>query len=383
MGRTTWATIGLLGLLAVGCSAGPIELAVAPIEPDTPVDDLAFDTEDPATASPEVLRDPFSAVVVVDIDSGYDFNGTYVPEFTSAAMRWTVLADIDDAVRYGFLAIGGVAEPGDRGCKEYLETFDGEFARSSFDGRMGAFETDTSGEISFDAIAAFFPLSASDLAAIHGLEPWATSETASGETITTVALTADAVAAVRAVLIDPGGIDTAYDSGTLVTVEDRDGHLVSVSFDALAEVDGRRETLAIDLTYQAPQTQVTPDSPWTATAGCPSAAVDLSGGWKVRSVGPTAVADLPSLAGGTLLFGSDGAFSGTTGCQTLTGRADFGYSWVDGAEIVLSGAPCAGIESILEATLLSAFTDGADLTFDGDGQAVFTTPESTVVLTPI
>jgi heat shock protein HslJ len=383
MGRSSLAVIGLVGLLTVGCSAGPIEMAVAPIESEASVDDLAFDTDDATEPPAGVLRDPFSAVVVVDVESGYVFDGTYVPEFTAPSMRWTVLADIDQAVRYGFLAIGGVAEPGDRGCTEYVETFDGQFARSSFDGRIAAFETDTSGEISFDAVAASFPLLASDIAAAHGLEPWATSEAATGERTTTVALTAEAVAAVRALLIDPGGIDTIYDTGTLVTVEDRDGHLVSVSLDALAEVDGRRETLDLDLSYQAPQVQVTPDSPWAATAGCPSAAVDLTGGWKVLSVGPTAVADLPSLAAATLLFGSDGAFSGTTGCQTLTGRVDFGYSWIDGAEIALSGEPCAGIESILEAALLAAFTGGADLTFDGDGQVVLTTPDSTVVLTPL
>ena len=306
-------------------------MAVSPIEPEAPVDDLAFDTDDSSAPSAGVLRDPFSAVLVLDIEAGYVFDGTYVPEFTSPSMRWTVLADIDQAVRYGFLAIGGVAEPGDRGCKEYVETFDGHFARSSSDGHMTAFETDTSGEISFDDVAALFPLLASDIAAAHGQEPWATSEAATGERTTTVALTAEAVAAVRAMLIDPAGIDTIYDSGTLVTVEDRDGHLVSVSLDARAELNGRRETLDLDVSYQAPQVQVTPDSPWAATAGCPSAAVELTGGWKVLSVGPTAVADLPSLAKATLLFGPDGAFSGTTGCQTLTGRVDFGYSWIDGA----------------------------------------------------
>ncbi len=358
-------------------------MAVSPIEPEAPVDDLAFDTDDPAAPPAAVLRDPFSVVVVVDIESGYVFDGTYVPEFTGPSTRWTVLADIDETVRYGYLAIGGVAEPGNRGCTEYLETFDGQFGRSSYDGRMAAFEPDTSGEISFDDIAASFPPLASDIAAAHGLEPWATSEAANGERTTTAALTAEAVAAVRSMLIDPGGIETIYDSGTLVTVEDRDGHLVSVSLDALAEVDGRRETLDLDLSYQDPQTQVTPDSPWAATAGCPSAAVELAGGWKVLSVGPTAVADLPSLAEATLLFGRDGAFSGFTGCQTLTGRADFGYSWIDDAEIALSGSPCAGIESILEATLLAAFTDGADLTFDDDGQVVLTAPDSTVVLTPL
>lgn len=369
------ALLGVSGLFAAGCAASTIDVVLEPASPAEltsaddapPVDDLAFEP-DQGGSDPDAVR----VVVDMDVDSDLIFDGNYVAEYPAEALHWTAVAELDPAAGYGFFAVGGEAEPGDTGCYEQLETVDGASRRDSFDGnRLQAFVPLQGRGTLVPELEALRSLDAASLQAAHGTAAWETVETDEGLIRTTVLLGAEGVASVRAVLPDLGGIATSYTSGSLVSAVDGEGALVEIVLEASMETDSRRETLIERATFEpldASVRRVTSGSPWTPTLACPSIGEQLAGEWHLTDIDGTDAAALDHLGAAVVVIGADGLVSGSTGCRSFSGSADFGFDWLADVAIDFAGEPCEGIEGVVEEHFLQALGVDPTVSLDHDGR---------------
>jgi hypothetical protein len=173
---------------------------------------------------------------MVDGDTGEMVNGVFTPEYGPDAMRWTLQFDHDPISKYTYVAFFGQAEPGDKGCSEWLQLGNQTVVR------------DTSES------AAFGPVSAEDGSIDDALQniPLTISQ------LKTFGIDADSSLPTQQLLVtgtqlsrligDVGGLEFSYPDGVVKLESSGETiHRLSISSKALNGIEDSGESITYDV----------------------------------------------------------------------------------------------------------------------------------------
>ena len=315
-------------------------------------------------------------------DDGQLVNGVFERTYPVGAMMSLLSIDVDVASGYGHAFSDGMAEPGDGGCFEQLDTSDGIWVRTSEGAEpLGDFLPETQGASLTDFLGSGSEeerLATTAWEAV-GLTPVIES-LADGWTRQFAELTAPGAVAVAQELGDRTG---NFDIGFLEVVVGPAGDVRSVTFwvsgigpertssdgSALQSVESAYFHFFAG-PFVEPAVRVTPDTPPEESA-CTSPLANIAGRWNLLSFiaggSEAPISSIDQMEGAFIQINQDGTIIGSTGCQDFTGTAAIGFDTFLEVDLALTGSPCTsdGLDQAgFETALLASLTPGSHIFLD-------------------
>ncbi len=334
------------------------------------------------------LDQPLQVVMIADIDPGFLHSDGVELEYPASAMRWRTTTAFDPSTGYSYVAVDGVAEPGDAGCWELLvPSTDAVTLLRSTEERATAFSP-ADDLISIDDDAEYRGpltiLTVADLGdQIGGLDAAvADPEIAGGWRIE---LDGPTVMRLIDLLSAAGGDSPSLDGGTLRYRADEAGRLVHYDVRAegldprVGDRDPRHRSLSLDVDLDrsgvAP-TPVTPETTRATAGGCEDHTLGVIGDWRLAtgSWGGSSEPDLTAIedTATRLTIKADGSFSGSTDCRTFSGQGTFDYAWLREVTLEVNGEPCQdAMAALRDDALVSLLESDPEFLVFTDGIALF------------